>query len=587
MAHLAATAGRARPLTPASSLVVRRPIPAHGPWPEDVPEVLQRIYAARGVLGPEAAELKLANLLPPDAMGNIEAAVELLQNAISAQRHIVIVGDFDCDGATGTAVAVRGLRMLGATHVSYQVPHRIRHGYGLTPGLVEDIAHVQPDLLVTVDNGIACHAGIAAAKARGWQVLVTDHHLPGAELPAADAIVNPNLGGDEFPSKALAGVGVMFYLLLALRRHLRERGDLATPEPDLSSLLDLVAVGTIADLVPLDYNNRLLVSAGLRRMRQGKCQAGLRALAQVSGRALETLSASDIGFSIAPRLNAAGRLEDMALGIECLLCDDAAQADALASVLDRINGERRARQQDMIDDADALVERLPMSDVVVPAALSLFDPTWHPGVVGLVASRLKDRLHRPVIAFAPAEEGSRLLRGSARSIPGFHIRDALAEVNAQHPEWIERFGGHAMAAGLTLHLEHLEKFRQAFAAYALLVIAPESLSAELASDGPLAMTELHRALAERLQSAGPWGQGFAEPLFDNVFEVREWRVLGERHLKFVLEHADGGERVPAIHFGGWKGTAPSARIHAAYQLELDDYRGRNGVQLLIRQWQPA
>ena len=586
MAHLAATAERARLVTPAC-VVVRRIVPAHGPWPEDVPGVLQRVYAARGVLRPEDAELKLAKLLPPDSMGGIELAVDLLRNAICAHQHIVIVGDFDCDGATGTAVAVRGLRMLGATRVSYQVPHRIKHGYGLSPGLVEDIADVQPDLLVTVDNGIACHAGIAAAKARGWQVLVTDHHLPGAELPEADAIVNPNLGGDAFQSKALAGVGVMFYLLLALRRDLRERGEIAVPEPDLSSLLDLVAVGTVADLVPLDYNNRLLVAAGLRRMREGKCQAGLRALAKVSGRSLESLSTGDIGFSIAPRLNAAGRLEDMGLGIECLLCDDPAQADALATMLDRINGERRTRQQDMIADADALVECLPMSDAVLPAALSLFDPTWHPGVVGLVASRLKDRLHRPVIAFAPAEEGSTLLRGSARSIPGFHIRDALAAVNARRPEWIERFGGHAMAAGMTLRLEYLEVFRQAFAEYALEVIAAESLNAELASDGPLAPSELHRALAERLQSAGPWGQGFAEPLFDNVFEVREWRVLGQRHLKFVLEHADGGASVPAIHFGGWGGIGPPERIHAAYQLDLDDYRGRNGVQLLIRQWQPA
>ena len=567
--------------------LVRRSVPIHGPWPANVPVPLQRIYASRGVLGPDDAELKLARLLPPDGMGNMQVAVSLLASAIASRRHIVIVGDFDCDGATGTALAVRGLRMLGATRVSYQVPHRISHGYGLSPALVEVMAQLEPDLLVTVDNGIACHAGVAAAKARGWQVLVTDHHLPGPQLPSADVIINPNLDGDAFPSKALAGVGVMFYLLLALRRHLREAGLLAEPEPDLASLLDLVAVGTVADLVPLDYNNRLLVAAGLRRLRQGQCQPGLRALAHVSGRQLEKLNANDIGFAIAPRLNAAGRLQDMALGIECLLSDDATQASELAAVLDQINAERRSRQQEMVEDADLLVERLPLGDAALPAAVSLFDAGWHPGVIGLVASRLKDRLHRPVIAFAPAEAGSDLLRGSARSIAGFHIRDALAAVDARHPGLIERFGGHAMAAGLSLRLEHLEAFRIAMASYALTTLAPEALNAQLLTDGPLAAGEIERSLAESLQQAGPWGQGFAEPLFDNLFHVREWRVLAERHLKFVLEHEDGGPPISAIHFGGWEGNAPPARIHAAYQLDIDDYRGRNGVQLLIRQWRSA
>lgn len=564
----------------------RRPIPVHGPWPDNVPPVLQRVYASRGVIGPEDAELRLGRLLSPDSLVNLDAAVGLLVDAIAGRRHIVIVGDFDCDGATGTAVAVRGLRMLGAQRVSYQVPHRITHGYGLSPALVDAMAGLQPDLLVTVDSGIACHAGVAAAKARGWQVLVTDHHLPGVELPPADVIVNPNLDGDGFPSKALAGVGVVFYLLLALRRHLRELGSFPRGEPDLAVLLDLVAVGTVADLVQLDYNNRLLVSAGLRRMRRGKCQPGLLALAEVSGRAIETLSAGDIGFSIAPRINAAGRLEDMALGIECLLCDDAARARELASILDRINAERRERQQEMVEQAEALVQALPLADAM-PAALALFDPGWHPGVVGLVASKVKDRVHRPVIAFAPADEGGVMLRGSARSIPGFHVRDALAAVDARHPGLIERFGGHAMAAGLSLSLRHLDVFREAFATHARATLAPELLNMELASDGPLAVNELGRALAEALELAGPWGQGFAEPLFDNVFAVREWRVLGERHLKFVLEHADGGPPISAIHFGGWDGNAPPARIHAAYQLALDDYRGRNGVQLLVRQWLPA
>jgi len=567
--------------------IQRRAVPAHAAWPENVPPVLQRIYAARGVLSPVEAELKLARLLPPETLGNLELAATILSDAIAGQRRIVIVGDFDCDGATGTAVAVRGLRLLGATNVLYQVPHRITHGYGLSPALVDELVGLEPHLLVTVDNGIACHAGVAAAKARGWKVLITDHHLPGAQLPPADAIVNPNLDGDTFPSKALAGVGVMFYLLLALRQRLRQSGAFAGNEPDLSTLLDLVAVGTVADLVPLDYNNRLLVSAGLKRMRQGQCQPGLRALAELAGRDLSKLIASDIGFAIAPRLNAAGRLEDMALGIECLLTDDPKRARELAEILDGINAERRGLQQQMVDEAEALVNALPFGEAGLPAALALFDPNWHPGVVGLVASRLKDRVHRPVVAFAPAEPDSEWLRGSARSIPGFHVRDALAAVDVAHPGLIERFGGHAMAAGLTLRTDRLEDFRAAFSQIALLRLSAESLNSQLLTDGELASDEMSRELAETLRMAGPWGQGFAEPVFDNVFSVAQWRVLGERHLKMTLVPEQGGSAISAIHFGGYLGEPPPARIHAAYQLELDDYRGRQDVQLLIRHWQVA
>jgi single-stranded-DNA-specific exonuclease len=566
--------------------ITRRAVPEHGPWPAQVPAVLQRIYAARGVLRPEDAELKLARLLPPETLGHIQLAVELLASAISANRHIVIVGDFDCDGATGTAVAVRGLRMLGATRVSYQVPHRITHGYGLSPALVEDMVALQPDLLITVDNGIACHAGVAAAKLHGWQVLITDHHLPGPQLPGADVIVNPNLDGDAFPSKALAGVGVMFYLLIALRRHLRDAGGFATGEPDLSVLLDLVAIGTVADLVPLDYNNRLLVSAGIRRIREGRCQPGVRALVEVAGRSLDKLSANDIGFAIAPRLNAAGRLEDMALGIECLLSDDETRARELAAALDRINAERRGLQQQMVLDAEGLLNELPVTEVSMAAALCLFDARWHPGVIGLVASRIKDKAHRPTVAFAPSAPGSDDLRGSARSIPGFHIRDAIAAVDARHPGLIERFGGHAMAAGLSLPSAKLEEFREAFSAYAQATLTAEQLSAELLSDGPLSADEFNRDIAEKLLMAGPWGQGFAEPLFDDAFTVVEWRVVAERHLKLGLRPDIGGPVISAIQFGGWTGQAPPARIHAAYQLELDDFRGRRDVQLLIRQWQP-
>lgn len=567
--------------------IVRRFVPEHGPWPEQVPAVLQRIYAARGLVRAQDVELKLADLLPPDSLGGLDAAVALLAQAIARQARIVVVGDFDCDGATGTAVAVRGLRLLGAKNVDYRVPNRAIHGYGLSPALVEEMVDAAPDLLLTVDNGIACLAGVAAAKARGWQVLVTDHHLPGPRLPAADAIVNPNLDGDAFPSKSLAGVGVVFYLLLALRRHLRERGAFAQDAPDLSQLLDLVAVGTIADLVPLDRNNRLLVAAGLRRMREGRCQPGVRALVEASGRDLHRIGAADIGFAIGPRLNAAGRLDDMRLGIECLLDDDPLRAGERAAVLDRINAERRELQASMVDDAETLLRDLPETIDDVPAGVVLFDPDWHAGVVGLVASRIKDRWHRPTVAFAPAEPGSDQLRGSARSIAGFHVRDALAAVDALHPGLIERFGGHAMAAGLSLRESRLDAFRLAFVEQVQRLMSPELLEAECLSDGGLEPRDFNRGLAESLRAAGPWGQGFPEPVFDNIFDVLEWRVLGGRHLKLSLRPEQGGAAVSAIHFGGWSGEAPPARLHAAYQLEPDDFRGRRDVQLLLRHWLPA
>ncbi len=575
-------------MTPPPVRIRRREIPAHGPWPDAVPPVLQRIYAARGVTSAEQGELRLARLLPPESLGRVDVAVALLAAAIAGDRRIVVVGDFDCDGATGTAVAVRGLRLLGARHVAYQVPHRVTHGYGLSPALVEDLVPLAPDLLITVDSGIACHAGVAAAKARGWQVLVTDHHLPGEQLPGADAIVNPNLAGDPFPSKALAGVGVVFYLLLALRRQLRDAGAFVGVEPDLSSLLDLVAVGTVADLVPLDYNNRLLVSAGLRRIRQGQCQPGLRALAELAGKDLATLTAGDIGYGLAPRLNAAGRLEDMALGIECLLCDDPSRARELATVLDRINAERRDVQQQMVDAAEALVAALPLTAGAPPAVYCLCDEGWHPGVVGLVASKLKDRMHRPVLAFAPAEPGSGLLKGSARSIPGLHIRDALAAVDAKNPGLIERFGGHAMAAGLSLPAGRFDAFRAALEAEVAGLLSAEQMLSELLTDGELGLQELDRPLAEQLRLAGPWGQGFPEPVFDGVFTVLQARPLsGGRHLKLSLRAEEGGAALSAIHFGGGTGDPPPPRIRVAYQLELDDWNGRRGVQLLVRHWQAA
>jgi single-stranded-DNA-specific exonuclease len=559
----------------------RRAVPVPGLWPKHLPPLLGRLYAARGAMVIEQAQPKLAHLLPPDLLGGLDAATRLLAEAIREDRHIVVVGDFDCDGATACAVGVRGLRMLGAQRVSHAVPNRIVHGYGLSPALVDELALLQPHLLVTVDHGIACHAGIRAAKARGWQVLVTDHHLPGDTLPPADAIVDPNLPGDAFPSKALAGVGVMFYVLLALRRRLREQGAFGDALPDLATLLDLVAVGTVADLVPLDTNNRALVSAGLRRLRAGHGCAGLRALIEVSGRDERRLTATDIGYAVGPRLNAAGRLEDMALGIECLLTDDSAHARGIAGMLNEINGERRAVQQQMTDDAERALSRVALDGGSAPVAVCLFDPEWHPGVVGLVASKIKERLHRPVVAFAPAEPGSSSLRGSARSIPGFHVRDALAAVAARAPGLIDRFGGHAMAAGLSLRADAFDAFQRAFQAHAQAALTPEQLQADVLSDGPLEPGEFTRRIAEALRDGGPWGQGFPEPTFYVNFEVLSFRVLGEKHLKLVLRMDGRAEPLNAIHFNGWDGVPPVGRIGVVFKLEPDDYRGGDAIQLNV------
>ena len=558
-----------------------------GDWPAAVPPLLRRVYAARGACTPTQAQPKLAHLLPFAGMRGIDAAATLLADAIAQQRHIVVVGDFDCDGATACAVAVRGLRMLGAERLSYAVPNRIVHGYGLSPSLVEELAALQPDLLVTVDHGIACHAGVTAAKALGWQVLVTDHHLPGERLPPADVIVDPNLDGDDFPSKALAGVGVMFYVLLALRRHLREAGRFAGDPPDLTVLLDLVAVGTVADLVALDANNRALVAAGLRRLRAGHGHAGLRALIEVSKRQAATLTATDIGYALAPRINAAGRLEDMTLGIECLLCDDDRRARELAEILDGINAERRGVQQMMVDDAESAIAGLSFDAVDGRATVVLHRDDWHPGVVGLVASKIKERVHRPTIAFAPSEPGSDSLRGSARSIPGFHIRDALAMVDTRHPGLIAKFGGHAMAAGLSLAMVDLPAFQKAFEQCAAERLSPELLEDVVLSDGALAPDECEIGTALALRDGGPWGQGFPEPVFDDVFDIANWRVVGEQHLRLELAWPGHAARINAIHFGGWSGVAPGRRARIAYRLQPDDWRGNGAVQLVVVHREPA
>lgn len=562
----------------------RRPATAvGGDWPGHVPPVLRRLYAARGIGDPGRVEHRLKRLLPPRALGGVDAATALLAAAIEADRSILVVGDYDCDGATGAAVAVRGLRMLGGRRVGYVVPDRFEHGYGLTPALVASLQKL-PDLIVTVDNGVASMAGVEAARERGIEVIVTDHHLPGEELPRAAAMVNPNLPGDAFPSKALAGVGVMFYLLLALRARLRERGRFdGAVEPDLATLLDLVALGTVADLVPLDDNNRLLVEAGLRRIRGGRACAGISALVESSRRSCATLVASDLAFALGPRLNAAGRLENMALGVECLLSDEPDQARRLSAQLSAINAERRELQTSMVAEAEHMVAGATVGDAV---GVVLYDPTWHAGVVGLVASKLKERLHRPVVAFAPAAADGAELRGSARSIPGFHIRDALAEIAAREPGLIPRFGGHAMAAGLSLAAADLARFAAAFDALARGRIDADQLQAVIWSDGELAPPELDLELARALRFAGPWGQGFPAPVFDNEFECVRQRRMGLNHLRLDLRDPRDGRLHEAVMFNVEPGTELPSRLRAAYELQVNDWQGRESARLLLRHVEP-
>jgi single-stranded-DNA-specific exonuclease len=570
-------------------IIVRRsPAQEGDELPGDWPPLLRRIYRARSVSSAAEVDHSLERLLPPQELGGMEQATALLHGALDAGRRILIVADFDADGATSCALAVRALRLFGAPDVRYVVPDRFRFGYGLTPEIVEVAAEQNPELLITVDNGISSIDGVQAARERGWQVLITDHHLPGAELPAADAIVNPNQPGDAFPSKALAGVGVIFYVMLALRARLRAAGwfnDRGIAEPNLGSLLDLVALGTVADVVPLDHNNRILVARGLARINGGGACAGIDALARVSGAPVGRLAASDLAFRLAPRLNAAGRLEDMSLGIECLLTDSPQRAMELATELDRLNRERREIQTNMQEQALQLLDELHLEQESLPKGLCLFDERWHQGVVGLVASKLKEALHRPVIALAPGEEGE--IKGSARSIPGLHIRDTLDAVAARHPELLRRFGGHAMAAGLTLHEDDLPAFRAAFEEELGRRLSDEDLQARILTDGELRPGEFRLDLAEQLRQAGPWGQGFPEPLFDGEFDVVTRRVVGERHLKMQLRTPDG-TAIDAIAFNlVGDGKAPDwQRIHAAYRLDVNEYLGTRRLQLLLEHVRP-
>lgn len=568
--------------------IEQRPLPTVLPDLGDLPPLLTRIYAARGVAHAAELEKGLARLLPAHLLKGMDAAVQLLSQALERRQRILIVGDFDADGATASCVGVLGLRMLGAAHVDYLVPNRFDYGYGLTPEIVAVALERQPDLLVTVDNGISSLEGVAAAQAAGLKVLVTDHHLPGAQLPAADAIVNPNQPGCEFPSKALAGVGVMFYVLLALRAHLRSNGWFAQQniqEPNLAELLDLVALGSVADVVPLDANNRILVHQGLARIRAGRARPGLQAILNVARRDHRRLVSTDLGFIVGPRLNAAGRLDDISLGIECLLSEDADGALWRAQQLEQLNQDRKHIEQSMQREALVQLKDLPLDNL--PFGLCLFEPEWHQGVIGILASRMKERYHRPVIAFADA--GGGLLKGSARSIPSLHIRDTLDAVAARFPKLISKFGGHAMAAGLSLQAIHYEAFAKAFDAEVRRQLTADDLTGRIYSDGCLAAHEFDLQLAQQLRHAGPWGQRFPEPLFHGDFKIISQRLVGEKHLKLVLQSAQNAPALDAIAFNIDLDVWPNPTIrHAqvAYTLDINEFRGNQSLQLMVSSISP-
>ncbi len=534
--------------------------------------VMARLMAARGLQEPRELATELDALVKPGELTHVDRAAAFLADAIAAGRRLVIVADYDCDGATACAVAIRGLRLMGA-EVDYIVPNRFEYGYGLTPEIVDlTVREKSPDVIITVDNGIASIAGVAEAKRRGIPVVVTDHHLPGAELPEAEVIVNPNQPGCGFPSKNLAGVGVMFYTLLALRAELRRRAMFdATSQPRLDHLLDLVALGTVADVVRLDANNRILVAQGLKRIRAGRAHAGVAALFSVAARDVRKATPFDLGFAAGPRLNAAGRLADMSLGIECLLTDDVARAWDIARQLDAINRERREIEAGMQDAALASLEAIDPRD---SATLTLFDPAWHQGVIGIVASRLKERFYRPTITFAPAGDG--MIKGSGRSIPGFHLRDALDLVYKRHPQLIDKFGGHAMAAGLSLREDDFDAFAKAFEQVGREWLSAADLEHVIEHDGPLEPEYCTLDFIAQLE-AQVWGQGFAPPLFCDEFRVLNQRVLKERHLKLQLER--DGRQFDAIWFNHADGLP--ARIRAAYRLGANEYNGRTSVQLMV------
>lgn len=565
--------------------IIRRELPAqHLATLEPLHPILRRVYASRQVATPQELDCSFENLLSYESLLDINKAVQVLADAVMQNQTILIVGDFDADGATSTAVAVRALRSFGADNVRFLVPNRFAYGYGLTPELVAVAKDMSPHLIVTVDNGIANHAGVAAAKAAGMQVVITDHHLPAATLPDADAIVNPNQHGDPFPSKNLAGVGVIFYVMLALRRHLLSHAwfeKKKIPEPNMSRLLDLVALGTVADLVQLDQNNRILVQQGLRRIRAGQCVPGIVALLELADRDFRRSVASDLGFAVAARLNAAGRLDDMSYGIECLLCDDSIRAREMARTLDQLNDERRSIEQDMQSQALTVLSKVTNNlESALPKGVCLYDETWHQGVIGILAARIKDKFNRPVIVFAPGTDDD--VKGSARSIVGLHIRDVLALIDAQHPGLILKFGGHAMAAGLTIKHHNFEKFAAIFDMVVSQQITEAQLQHSLFSDGELNREDFSMEVASMLREAGPWGQAFPEPLFDDTFRILEQRIVGEKHLKLRLAKDD--KVLDAVAFFVDTSVWPNHRcqsVRAAYRLDVNEYKNRRSLQLIV------
>lgn len=558
--------------------------------PASLHPLLRRLYALRGVKAEQELERSVKGMLPWQQLDGIDTAVGILQQALADHRRIMVVGDFDADGATSTALTVLALRSMGGSAVDYLVPNRFEDGYGLSPEVVEQAATRGAELILTVDNGISSHAGVDVAHAKGIQVLVTDHHLPGETLPAAEAIVNPNLRGCEFPSKSLAGVGVAFYLMLALRARLRDSGwfeQRALAMPNLAELLDLVALGTVADVVPLDANNRILVYQGLNRIRAGKCRPGIRALLEVANRDARQLASNDLGFALGPRLNAAGRLDDMSIGVALLLSDDIAQARMLANDLDALNLTRREIEQGMQVEALQLCDQLERSSTTLPYGLAMYHPEWHQGVVGILASRIKERFHRPVIAFAPAGEG--ILKGSGRSIAGLHMRDALERLDTLNPGLMMKFGGHAMAAGLSLEEAKFDEFRQRFGDLVGEWLDPAMLEGVIWSDGELALQELSLETAELLREGGPWGQAFPEPTFDGKFRILQQRLVGEKHLKLMVEPLGGGPLLDGIAFNVDTTLWPDSsvrEVELAYKLDVNEFRGNRNVQLLIQHLWP-
>lgn len=565
--------------------IVVRPVSKKSVQFGDIHPLLARIFAARGLVSAAELERSLARLPSPWLLSGMEGMVAELIAAIRLKQKICVVADFDADGATSCALAIKGLQLLGAGQVDFVVPNRFEYGYGLTPEIVELVKQQQPDVIITVDNGIASIDGVKAALQAGIKVLITDHHLPGEQLPPATAMVNPNLPDDRFPSKSLAGVGVMFYVLMALRSRLREQNWFTEhlPEPNLGQLLDYVALGTVADVVVLDQINRTLVHQGLLRIRTGQSHPGLTALVEVAGRNAQTVTAADLGFALGPRLNAAGRMDDMSLGIQCLLTDDPKLAKTIAVQLDELNNDRREIEGQMKFEAMALLADMnTLDEHHLPAGVCLFDANWHQGVIGILAARIKDRLHRPVIAFAPA--GKDLIKGSARSIPGVHIRDVLSDIASAHPKLLSKFGGHAMAAGLSLAMHDYPAFALVFDETVGKRLAQVDLEQKVLSDGELSEQDITLELAELLQQAATWGQGFPEPVFHGVFEVIQSRIVGQRHLKLVVRKPGGSLLLDAIAFfidqpEQWLGLR---EIVAAYKLDINEYRGNRSVQLMVQ-----